>query len=91
MSSKPAERFMPEGVKSWQYAAWALIESNAWELTMTCLILLNIFALLIEVNIMSFFFFFYYYCYKSVTIYCASCCSLFIYFSMKMNPITING
>ena len=90
MSSKPAERFMPEDVKSWQYAAWALIESNAWELTMTCLILLNTIALLIEVNIMMSFLFYYYF-YESVTVYVVTCCSLFIPISMKMNPLDMNG
>ncbi|XP_047138402.1 probable voltage-dependent N-type calcium channel subunit alpha-1B isoform X2 [Hydra vulgaris] len=48
MNAKPMKRFMPEDVKSFQYAAWVFTESNAWEITTTCLIILNTIALVIE-------------------------------------------
>nr|XP_047138461.1 voltage-dependent R-type calcium channel subunit alpha-1E isoform X2 [Hydra vulgaris] len=48
MSSKPMERFMPEDVKSWQYTAWALIESYPWEMLITSLIIMNILTMVIE-------------------------------------------
>lgn len=49
MTSKPIERFMPEDVKSWQYKAWALIESTPWELLIMSLISLNTIVLMCEV------------------------------------------
>lgn len=48
MTSKPIERFMPEDVKSWQYKAWALIESTPWELLIMSLISLNTIVLMCE-------------------------------------------
>jgi len=48
MTSKPMERFMPLDVKSWQYKAWALIESNPWELMVMGLISLNTGVLMVE-------------------------------------------
>ncbi|XP_065655801.1 voltage-dependent L-type calcium channel subunit alpha-1D isoform X4 [Hydra vulgaris] len=48
MNAKPMKRFMPEDVKSFQYAAWVFTESNAWEITTTCLIILSTIALVIE-------------------------------------------
>ena len=50
MTSKPMERFMPLDVKSWQYTAWALIESNPWEMVIMFLIILNTFVMLVEVT-----------------------------------------
>ena len=50
MTAKPMERFMPEDVKSWEYKAWALIESNPWEVVIMSLISLNTLVLMIEVS-----------------------------------------
>ena len=49
MRSKPMERFMPEDVKSWQYKAWALVESSQWEILISVLIALNTVVLMMEV------------------------------------------
>ena len=54
MTSKPMERFMPEDVKSWQYTAWALIETNMWEVAIMALIILNTIVMLIEVEYICF-------------------------------------
>jgi len=40
---------MPEDVKSWQYKAWALIETTIWELMISALIALNTVILMMEV------------------------------------------
>ena len=44
-------RYMPEDVSSWQYKAWALVESMPWELVVSGLIGINTLVLMVEVTI----------------------------------------
>ena len=40
---------MPEDVKSWQYKAWALLETTQWEILISAFISLNTIVLMMEV------------------------------------------
>ena len=44
------ERYMPEDVKSWQYKAWALMESVEFEYIIMTLISLNTVVLMMDVR-----------------------------------------